>query len=121
MRRGKFCAQNVIILRWMPYHQHARTAQTVGDYLMKFDFMRRKAESRTQSGEPFPKARVSILRTQNASLSRADKSLGSLMKRGGFGIAAVPSQMRRSFGPMSIRVRQDVVLARGHEDVAQSR
>ena len=57
------------------FFQYKRTAQSPGEYSAKFDLRRRKAESRMQPGGPPPEAFISMLRMQDASLSRSDRSL----------------------------------------------
>ena len=44
-------------------------------YLIEFDVLRRKAEAGVVMGGPFSEACVSILRMQNAALSRNENSL----------------------------------------------
>ena len=56
------------------FSQLKRTAQTADEYLARMDLLRRKDESRAQMGGLPPNTFVSILRLQNASLSRTDKS-----------------------------------------------
>ena len=62
--------------------QYKRTAQTMGEYLAKFDLLRRKAEAR-MAGGAFPQASVSIWHMQNASLPPDEKSLVLATVQGG--------------------------------------
>ena len=55
---------------------------------------------------------MSILRMQDAFLSRANKPPNLGIVRGGWGIAAAESQMRRLFGPMGTSVQQDGLMAK---------
>ena len=86
-----------------------RAAPTTGDYLVKFDLLRRKAESRMQMGGAFPGDHVSVLRLQNAPLFRAEKSPVASSAQGGLGIAERARQTRRLYGPMDNSGRRDVL------------
>ena len=66
--------------------QLKRTAHSIGDYLARFDLLRRKAEPRMQIGGSSPETSVSILSTRNASppggeklpiLASAQRNLGN--------------------------------------------
>ena len=57
---------------------------------------------------PFPETFVSILLMQDASLSRAGKSLVQAGAQVSLGIAAAAEQMERLSGPMDNTARQDV-------------
>ena len=70
-----------------------RTMQTTGEYLVRLDLLRRKAESKMQIGGAYPATFASVLCMQNVPFSRPDKSQGVL------GVSAVARQMRRLFGP----------------------
>ena len=51
------------------------TTQSMGEYSARLDLLRRRAESRMGMADSFSETFASILRMQNASLSRADISL----------------------------------------------
>ena len=76
-------------------------------YLIEFDVFCRKAEAGVIMGGPCPEACVSILRMQNAALSRNGKSLFLASVQGplDFPIAAEP--MRRLFGSLGGPARRD--------------
>ena len=71
-----------------------RTAQTMGEFLSRCDWMRRKAESRVVIGGPPPETFVSILRLLNSSLGRSGKSLASASAQGNLGMAAATRLMQ---------------------------
>ena len=56
------------------FQHFKRVTQSVGEHAVKFDLLRRKAETCTHPGGSFPAAFASVLCLQNASLSGADKS-----------------------------------------------
>ena len=68
--------------------QLMHTTQTAHEYSVKFDPLRRKAESQAQMGGAFPETSVPIPRTTNASLRRADKSPALGSAQGSLGTAA---------------------------------
>ena len=53
-----------------------RTEQTMDTYIMEFEMLRGKAESRLLLGPGFLNAFVSVLRMQNAALSKNEKNHG---------------------------------------------
>ena len=53
-----------------------RTEQTMDTYIMEFEMLRGKAESRLLLGSGFLNAFVSVLRMQNAALSKNEKNHG---------------------------------------------
>ena len=63
------------------------------------DALCRKAESKMPMGGEIPGGSVSILRMQNAALSRQEKSLELASVQGGLGSSGVAKQMGRLFGP----------------------
>ena len=88
-----------------------RTAKAMGEYPVRSDLLRRKAELRMQMGGPFPETFGSFSRVQNASLSRSDKSMESASAQGNLEIPAAARQTRRLFGPIGGPVRRDVLAA----------
>ena len=73
-----------------------------------------------QMGGSPPETFVSIFCMQNASLSRADKSLELASAQRNSGVAAAARQMRRFFGPMGSVARQDVLAATDVEGRAKT-
>ena len=82
-----------------------RTGRTVDEYPVRFDLLRRTAESRMQMGVSSPETFVPTSRTQSASLPRADKSLLLASAQEHLGMAARAKQMRRFFDPSVKAVR----------------
>ena len=88
-----------------------RTTATIGEFVVHFDLLRRKAEPRTHMEGSFPDTFVSILCMRNDFLSRSDKWLALADVQGDLGLAAVERQMERLFGPPDGAVRRDVLAA----------
>ena len=84
-----------------------RGAQTRDERPAKFDLLRRREVYREQPGGAFPAALVSELCMQNASLLRADKSLGSGSVDGNLGLAGMAQQTLRVFRPVGGSGRRD--------------
>ena len=70
--------------------QYVRAGRTLGRYHLEFDVLRRKTEARVVTGGAFLDGFVSILRLQNAALTRAEKSplLASVQGSSNFPIVA---------------------------------
>ena len=95
-----------VVHDWVQFLHISRAKQPMGEALVKFDPLLRKAEARMHPGGSFPPALASVLCLQNASHSRADKSLiGSSVHRS-LGIVEVAKHKRRLFGPMGGGGRQ---------------
>ena len=88
-----------------------RSTHTMEENLVRFDLLRSKTESRMLMGGPSPKTFGSILRMQETSLSRTDKSLVSVSAQGDWRMASVETQRRRFFGSAGNVVRRDVLAA----------
>ena len=93
------------------FSQLKRTGQTTDGFLVEFDFLCRKAESRMQGAGASPEAIASALRMQTATLSRSEKSLALAGAQGNLGNAEAARQMVRLFGPRRGVARQDVLAA----------
>ena len=72
------------VMRFMHYR---RAGQWIDEYVLEFDPLRRKAESKIEMGAGFPEHFISILRVNNAGLPRQEKPLKSQKPevRGGSG------------------------------------
>ena len=90
------------------FSQFRRTVQTIDRFLVRFDLLRREAESKEEMGGASPGASSSVISVQNASLCRPDKSLASVSLRGNLGISAAARQMRRLHGPRGGAVQQGI-------------
>ena len=97
-----------------------RTAQRMDENLVKSELLGRKAEVRMKTGGAFRGTVVSILRMQNAPLSRADKLLELASAQGNVGIAAEASQRRRFCGPTGNNARRDVSMTTEGEDASDA-
>ena len=84
--------------------QFKRTAQTLDEYLVRHDLLRRKAESRMHMGGSPPETFAPILCMHTASLTRSDKSLVLASAKRSLGFAAAARQMRRLFAPVGCAV-----------------
>ena len=99
--------------------QYTRAAQLMGQYLVKFDLPRQRAESRMPPGKPFPEAFI------QSCVSRPHPYPGVInhwfgpVRRGVWGVAAVARHMRRLCGPMGTSERREVLMARVNEDKPQ--
>ena len=60
----------------MRYARCRRADQSIGEYVVEFDLLRRRAESKMEMGAGSPDQFVSILRMDNAALARHEGSLG---------------------------------------------
>ena len=69
--------------------------QSMDEYLVKFDLLRRKADTRVQPGGSSPAAFASVISLRNTSLPWADKSLVLAGVRGILGMVGVSQQIRR--------------------------
>ena len=78
---------------------------------MKFDTLRQKVEARMIMGGGFPDEFVSVLRMQNAALTKNEKTLVLASLRNFLSLQSAPAQMRRLFGPCGYASRQDVLVA----------
>ena len=88
---------------WRLFFHYRRAAQSVDEYIVKFDLLRRKAESRIEMSAGLPEAFVSILRMQNA--------VGVGQRHGGPGVyGRVGDARRRFFGSCGGAVRQDILI-----------
>ena len=98
-------------MRWAKLSQYKRTRQTMGRYPLEFDVLRRKAEARVGVGGAPPDRFASILRMQNAGLSRNGKSLlpASVQRLSDLPLAT--KQMRRALNPCSRPARKDALSA----------
>ena len=85
--------------------------QTTGDYWVRFDLLRRKAESEMRLEGAPPETFASAPCKKNAFLPQSEKSLVLASAQGNLGVPAVARQMRRLFGPRGGAVRQDVLAA----------
>ena len=65
--------------------QFKRTAQTMGEYVVHFDLLRRKAESQMQPGDSSPETFVSILCVRDASPPQSDTPMVVASVQGNFG------------------------------------
>ena len=92
-----------------------RADQTMERYLPEFDGLRRKEEARVIMGGAFPDASVSILRMQNAALSRNGKSLSLASVQRSLDFPTVAKQMRPLCEPRGGSARQAVLAATDSE------
>ena len=92
----------------------------MGDYLVWFDLLRRKAESRLPVDGSYLGTFNSILRMQNASPPRTDKFLVTAGVHGILSMAAVVRQMRRLFGPIGGNGSKDASAATDVEEKSQA-
>ena len=97
-----------------------RTSQTTGEYLLRSDLLRQKAEARMQMGGSFPGTFVAASRMQHAPLPRVEQSLVSASARGRLEIATAARQMRLLFGPTGGTVRQDAPAVTEVEEKAKT-
>ena len=90
---------------------YERADQTTGRCILECDVFRRKAEARAVIGGAFPDGSASVLRMQNAALSRVDKSLflASVCGPADFPLGA--KWMRRLPDPCGGPARQDAPTA----------
>ena len=91
------------------FSQFRRTVQTIDRFLVRFDLLRREAESKEEMGGASPGASSSVISVQNASLCRPDKSPVLASAEGNLGMAGVVRQMRRLSGPMRGAAPQDAL------------
>ena len=63
-------AEDAVHQQAMRVMQFRRAEQPVGEFIAEFDLLRRKAESKMEMGAGFPAQFISILRVNNAGLSR---------------------------------------------------
>ena len=88
--------------------QPNRPTWATGEYLARFDQLRRRAESEMQTGRAPPGTLASALCARYASLSRAEKSLALASAQGDSEISAV-RRMHRLFGSRGGAPRKDVL------------
>ena len=88
---------------------------------MRFDLLRRKAESSMQMGGTCPGVRASARCVQNASLCRPETPPELASVHGNLGISAAARQMLQLVGPRGGAVRQDVLdVSSDNDDFAAS-
>ena len=85
--------------------------QTAEVFLLEFDVLRRRAESRAATGGGFPGEFVPAQRMKNASLSKNEISLVSASILCEMVFAAAARQMHQLFGSFGSVARQDVSVA----------
>ena len=88
-------------------------------YIMEFEMLREKAESRMVMGPGFPDAFVSVLCMQNAALTQNEKTLVLASLGNALAFPQVSAQMRRLSGPRGYASRQDVLVARDTDTVSE--
>ena len=88
-------------------------------YIMEFELMREKAESRMLMGSGFRGAFVSVLRKTDAALSKHEKIMVLASLRNALAFPQVSAQMRRLFGPRGYTSRQDVLAAQGMDTASE--
>ena len=84
-----------------------RAARTTDEHFASNDLWRRKAESEMQVRWASPEVFASAICSQNASLSRSEKSRALASVRWYLGIFPVARQLRRLLGPRVGVVRRD--------------
>ena len=87
-----------------------RTTQEMDVYLLEFDILRQKAESRMSMGAGFPDEYVSVLCLQNANLSKNERQLVMARVGSAFNFTTVTAQMRRLFGNVGSTANQDALV-----------
>ena len=87
-----------------------RTEQTMDTYIMEFEMLRGKAESRLLLGSGFLNAFVSVLRMQNAALSKNEKTMALASLGDTLGFPQASAQIRRLSGLCEYASRQDVMV-----------
>ena len=95
----------------MRYMRFRRTDQSVGGCIAGRDLPRRKAESKVEMGAGFPGQFVSILRMDDAALSRHEELLVMASCRECLKFEDVSANMRRLFGSRGGGSRQDALSA----------
>ena len=96
-----------------------RTDQNMDTYIMEFEMLRERAESRMLMRSGFPAACVSALCVQNAALPKNEKTteLATLGNTSAF--PQVPAQMQRLFGPCGDASRHDVLVAQDMDTASE--
>ena len=72
--------------------------QSIDEYIAEYDLLRRKAESEMEMGAGYPEQFVSVLRMDNAALSRHEKSLVMASCHRSLEFETASGNMRRLFG-----------------------
>ena len=79
--------------------------------LVELYSLRRRTESKLRKAGAAPATFVSVLRKENAALSRPEKSLGLARAQGTSGFPVAAKQMRLLFGPRGGAARRGVLVA----------
>ena len=93
------------------FSRNKRPGRTMGRYPLELDVLPRKAQAGEIAGGPFPDGCASIVRMQNAALSRSGKSLLLASVKGSLSFPIPATLMRRLFDPCGEPARQDVLAA----------
>ena len=88
-------------------------------YLLEFDMLRQKAESRVQMGAGFPDEFVSAPCVQNAGLSKMGRMLVLASLGNTLAAPQVSSRMQRFFGSCAYASRLDVLIAQDVDTVSE--
>ena len=96
-----------------------RTAQTIDTCIMEFERLRQKAEARMLMGFGLPDEFASILRMQNAGLSKNEKTMVLASLRNTAASPNASPQVRRVFGPCGYASRQDVFAAQDMDTASE--
>ena len=87
--------------------QFRRAGQPIDEFIAEFDLLRRKAESKMETGAGYPKQVASLLRMHNAGLPRQEKSPAMASSRRNLRFAEAAANMRRLFGSRGGGGRQE--------------
>ena len=94
----------------MRYTRFRRPYQSVDEYIAEYDLPRKKAESIMEMGAGFPGQFVSILRMDNAALSRREKSLVMASCHDSLRFEGASASTRELFGSRGGGRRQGALL-----------
>ena len=89
-----------------------RADHSVGEFFAEFDLIRREAGPKVGMGAGYPDQIASILRMDNAALSRQEKSLLMAICHTSLWFADASANMRRLFVSRGIERRQDAMISR---------
>ena len=87
-----------------------KSAQTLGEFLVKLGLIRRKAEGRRQPGGNLPDAFAAAPCLQKANLSYREESVVLAVSQGSLVVTEIAQQMRRLLGPIGARARKGVLM-----------
>ena len=109
-----YCAPGAVgairrqVIRYMRFR---RTDQSIKEYIAEYDLLLRKAESEMEMEAGFQEQFAPILRTDNAALSRYEKSLVMAGCRRSLRLEDASANMRRLSGSRGSGRRRDALLA----------